>query len=349
MASGPGQDFTRPGQAALYKAGAASRANTGKPSGSSASTQRANAARAASLKKQGAAYKASGQLSANGKQFFGRPDPANALEAWLAARDMVDGGSGGGGGGGGGGGSAGNGAEIAAMKGVANQRNAGQKQQLDDLYGDYAKLIANNPELTKQTYATLRQDSAAGGQAIAAQAGARQDQADAGRAAAFSTLGISPEAVAASPSESKTATQEGLTDLAGQNSSWSNLQGVLGAAQEARDRVDIQGVGDAKVLAHRQLAQNYEDFMRNLDAQLIASSSGGGGGGYSGGGSGGGGVTNKYRGMLDDAIFKDLLKANGIGGSPSSSSEAPAKPKTTTQVKYNSAGKPIGKTVSTTK
>lgn len=315
-----------------------------KPSGS-VNTAAANRAAAARLTAKGNAYKKSGQLSANGKTFYGPPNAAADLEAWLAARDMEAGGGGGGGYGGGGGGG-GNGAQIAAMKANADQRNAGQKQQLDDLYGDYAALIANNPELTRKTYDTLRADSAAGGAAIAQQAGARQDQADAGRAAAFATLGIDQAAVDASPSENKTATQEGLTDLAGQNSSWGNLQGVLGAAQEARDRVDIQGVQDAKVLAHRQLSQNYEDFMRALDQQLVASGSGGGGGGYGGGGSGGG-TTNKYRGMLDDAIFKDLLRANGIGVKPEA---APAKKSSvTTQKKYSSTGSYLGKTVTSKK
>ena len=312
--------------------------SSSKPSSSSSSSgsssSRANSAASARLKAQGKAYQASGQLSRDGKTFFGPPNPAADLEAWLAMHDMESGG--------GGGGSAGNGAQIAAMRANGEQRNAGQKGQLDDRYGDYAALIADNPAKTKRSYDELIAQSASAGAGIASQATARQAENNAQRDAGLTAMGVSPEAIAASPSEEGLATAQGLADLAGQNSSWGNLQGVLSNVQQTNDRLDIQGVGDAKVLAHRQLAENYENFMRQLDAQLIPAS---GGGGSSGGG-GGGSTSNKYRGLLEDALFKDLLKQNGIGVSPK---DPPAPPKTTTKINYDSAGRKLGSTTSTTK
>lgn len=292
---------------------------------------------------------ASKPVGRRGRGAKGKTAPAYdanaALEAWLSAHDTVDGGSGGGGSGGGGGG--GGGVDFSGMRNNANARNAGQKQQLDDLYGDYAKLVEGNPAATKRSYDTLIAQSAEAGQGIAQQATAQQDKNNAQRDAGLASLGVSPEAVAASPSQENVATQRGLTDLAGQNSSWGNLQGVLSQAQQTRDKLDIQGVGDAKVLAHRQLAQNYEDFMRELDAQLAASY-GGGGGGSSGGGGGGGTVTNKYRGKMEDAIFAQLLGAAGLG---SEAPKAPSRPKvsTSTTTRYDTAGRPVGSSTTTKK
>lgn len=312
------------------------------PSRGGGSTARSNAAASARLTAQGNAYKRSGQLSRDGKTWMGPPNPQAALDAWLAAHDTTSGGGGGGYGGGGGGG----GADFGAMRSNADSRYRGQQGQLDDLYGDYAKLIAGNPAATKAAYAALIANSAKAGAGIASQANAQANAQDAQRDAGLTSLGVSQEAIDASPSETKAAQQTGQQQLAQQNASWGNLQGVLGAAQESRDKLDIQGVQDAKVLAHRQLTQNYEDFMRQLDAQLAASYSGGGGG--SSGGGGGGTTTNKYRDKMEDAIFDLMLRNAGYKDPGWTEQKAPAKPKTTTTYKYNSQGKIIGSTKSTT-
>lgn len=125
---------------------------------------------------------------------------------------------------------------------------------------------------------------------------------------------------------------------------------MLSQAQQSRDRLDIQGVKDAETLAQRQLTQNYEQFMRALDQQLAAAMSGGGGGSSGGGGgSSGGTVTNKYRDKFEDAIFKQLLGNAGYGSSSDDDAPKVSKPKTTTTTKYDSNGRVVGRTTSSTR
>lgn len=296
----------------------------------SSPTRQQNNASSARYAGQGAAYKASGQLSDDGKKWMGKPDPGNALEDWLNAHDTLVPGSGG---------SAGTPESwdfdsYYRGRDNANARVGEQRTQLNDLYGDYLKLIKDNPEQTQKIYDTLIKQGANAGQAIAQIASQQANKQDAQRMKALASLGVSANAINASPSETKLAEQRGLQNLAAQNASWQGLQGTLGAAQVARDKLDIQGVSDAKVLAQRQLTENYEQYMRQLDAQLAAS--------YQPGTAGSAGtpdrIENKYRGKTEDAIFKQILEASlGTG-------EQASAPKTTTSTttNYDTNGKVVG-------
>ena len=275
-----------------------------------------------------------------------RQDPMAALEAWINAHDTPSGGGGGGGGYGGGGGGGGGGDPFAAMRSNAQARYGDQQRQLNDLYGDYSKLVKDNPAKTKAAYDALIKDTGAAGKAIAEVAQAAAAKNEQQREAGLTELGVSQAAIDASPSETATAVGKGATQLAQQNASWQGLQGVLSQARQAQDNLDIQGVADAKTLAHRQLSANYEKFMRDLDAQLAASYSGGGGGG-GGRGGGSGSVTNKYRDKFEDAIFKQLLGNAGFGSGDDDGGYKRPRSTTTTTTKYDASGRKTGYSTTT--
>lgn len=257
---------------------------------------------------------------ASGSSMRPKNAPYDPMQAYL---DLMgtgeDGGGGGGSGGGGGGGYGGDPlaalrAQIARTKQVGGDRYNQQNANLKGIYGQLADELRPNADATKQRYADLMHRTEQAGAGIAQETNTQQANNNAQRDAGLATLGVSPEAVAASPSAENVATQEGNARLAESNASWGNLQGVLGAAQESRDKLDVQGASDAGVLAQKELQTNYEAYLRKLDEQIISAEaemagmmSGGGGGGSSGGGGGGSSGSNKMLEALQKAQQNDLL------------------------------------------
>lgn len=244
-------------------------------------------------------------------------NPWDDLYSWADQFGTESGGSGGGSGGGGGGGSAYDAimAAINRQKDNATGRYNDQKGQINQIYTQYADSLKPNEAATKASYNTAINAANTAGSAIAGQATARAAANDAQRDAGLGALGITGPATSGSGDESK-AVNQGLTGLAADNASWGNMENVLSAAQQSRDRLDVQGATDAGVLATKNLTDSYEQYMRTLDQQAAGAVASGGGGGSSGGGGGGKGSTykNPMLDMINKAVGNDMIaQALGTG------------------------------------
>ena len=214
---------------------------------------------------------------------------------------------------GGSGGSAGNGAAIRALvarldanKGAAGQRYATNNTQVTDIYGQLRDAIQPNAGLTRQRYDSTIQASNQGGGQIAERVQQMQQGSNQTRDAALSSLGIQPGLA----QEEESAASASLADLAQSNGTWGNMMGVLSNAQQSRDRLDLQGAEDAGVLAKKELLNNYEDYLRNIDGQIAEAW------GQYQPGSGGtpGRYVNPYLEQMQNLQFQTLMGQAGLGG-----------------------------------
>lgn len=223
-------------------------------------------------------------------------DNSHALQDLIAGAGYYTGGSSGG---------SGNGyaALRSALAGASARYNT-NRQQVADLYGQLRDAIAPNAGLTDQRYQTAITSGSRAGNDIAAKALASQDAQDQQRDTALGSLGVDPHQAA---SQADTATNQGVTNLANNQSTWGNLMGVLNNAQQSRDKLDLQGAVDAGVLAQSQLLDGYNAYANQLQSS------------YRGGGGGGGSAPTYHNPLADkyqNSVFQQLLAANGLGGSP---------------------------------
>lgn len=220
------------------------------------------------------------------------------------------------GGSGGSGGSAGNGAQIAAMvaalnknKDAATSRYQTNKNQVTDLYGQLRDELKPNAGMTAARYNTSIDQSKTGGQQIAQIANQRQNEQAATTNAGLASLGIDAPGTTAG---SDTATNRGLVDLASNNATWGNLQGVLSNAQQSRDQLDVQGATDAGIIANRQLTGSYEDYLRQIDGEIANAQAS-----YVGPSGGSGGSPARYSNpmldMVNEGILGNMMGAAGLG------------------------------------
>lgn len=251
------------------------------------------------------------------------------------------------GGSGGSGGSAGNGAAIQALVDQINQKKANgtdrfntNKGRLADIYGQLKTSLEPNAGLTAERYDKAIAQSNTGGAQIAQTAVTQQNAQNAQRNTGLAALGVD---ATAAPSVENSTTTQGLADLAKSNASWGNLQGTLSAAQQSRDKLDVQGAQDAGILAERSLTDNYETYVRALEDQISTAWAG-----YEApsGGSGGSAATysNPMLDKLNNSIFENMMDKTL---NPSSKSTPSASSYARVQSKIGTGTNKLGKAYST--